>query len=132
MIVQSHSADETALEAEFNQFLSTYREQVANLTEADLLRYKNSVLSNLQETPKNLAELNGRFMESVELGYNDFDFRERLAEQVSASTIESLTAAYDEVTGEQRRALLVKTVNDDQQSILVDLRKLGSVYEYQF
>ncbi len=132
MIVQSHSASEQRLETEFNQFLAHYGEQIANMTEQDLQRYKASVLSNLQETPKNLAELNSRFMESVGLGYMKFDFRQQLAEQVSAVTIESLSQAYNAVTGEQRRALLVETVDDDQESNLVDLRKLGSVYKYDF
>jgi hypothetical protein len=68
----------------------------------------------------------------VGLGYMKFDFRQQLAEQVSAATIESLSQAYNAVTGKQRRALLVETVDDDQESSLVDLRKLGSVYKYDF
>ena len=132
MIVQSPSADEAALQAEFKQFLSAYSEQVEGMTAEDLARYKASVLSNLQESPKNLSELNGRFIESVALGYTDFDFREQLAEEVALASVEILLAAYSAVTDTELRALAVETVDADQDSTLVDLRKKGSVYGYQF
>ena len=132
MIVQSPSADEAALQAEFKQFLSAYSEQVEGMTAEDLARYKASVLSNLQESPKNLSELNGRFIESVALGYTDFDFREQLSEEVALASVESLLAAYSAVTDTELRALAVETVDAGQDSTLVDLRKKGSVYGYQF
>ena len=58
------------IKSEMTGFLATIAEQVASLTEADLQRYKASVLSGLEETPKNLGELNSRFMESLGLGYS--------------------------------------------------------------
>ena len=58
MLVQSPGASESQLEAEFRVFLAAYTEQLSQMTEEDLQRYKTSVLSNLRETPKNLAELN--------------------------------------------------------------------------
>ena len=132
MIVQSPSADEATIKSEMSEFLSAYKEQVAILTELDLQRYKASVLSGLEETPKNLGELNGRFMESLGLGYSAFDFRQQLAIEIGSVTIESLSSAYQAVTTDQFRGLIVETIDADQESVLVDLRKLGTVYEYEF
>ena len=132
MIVQSPSVDEAAIRSEMSGFLATYSEQVAALTEADLQRYKASVLSSLEERPKNLSELNSRFMESLGLGYSDFDFREQLAVEIAAVTIESLSGAYLALSGDELRGLVVETVDADQEGVMVDLRKLGTVYEYEF
>jgi insulysin len=132
LLAQSSSVDEQALRLEFNQFLSGYSDQVALLNDADLSRYKTSVLSNLQETPKNLAELNSRFMESVGLGYRNFDFRDQLAEEVNRVTLSSLNSAYSAVVLNDIRALSVETVAPDQKNTAIDLRKQGSVYQYDF
>jgi len=132
LLAQSSSVDEQALRLEFNQFLSGYSDQVALLNDADLSRYKTSVLSNLQETPKNLTELNSRFMESVGLGYRNFDFRDQLADEVSRVTLSSLNSAYSAVVLNDIRALSVETVAPDQKNTAIDLRKQGSVYQYDF
>ena len=128
----SSSVDEQALRSEFDQFLSGYSDQVALLNDADLSRYKTSVLSNLQETPKNLAELNSRFMESVGLGYRDFDFRDKLADEVSRISLGSLKSAYSAVVLNDIRGLAVETAAPDQKNTAIDLRKQGSVYQYDF
>lgn len=132
LLAQSSSVDEQALRSEFDQFLSGYSDQVALLNNADLNRYKTSVLSNLQETPKNLAELNRRFMESVGLGYRDFDFRDQLAEEVSRVTLSSLNDAFNTVVLNDIRALSVETAAPDQKNTAIDLRKQGSIYQYDF
>ena len=132
MIVQSPTASESELKSEMMTFLAAYQDQVAALSDKDLQRYKSSVLSGLEETPKNLSELNGRFMESLGLGYNGFDFREQLALEIASVTVETLSSAYQAVTAEQIRGLVVETVDGDQESVLVDLRKLATVYQYEF
>ena len=132
LLAQSSSVDEQALRSEFDRFLSGYSDQVALLNDADLSRYKTSVLSSLQETPKNLAELNSRFMESVGLGYTDFDFRDQLADEIRLVTLGSLNIAYSTVVLNDIRALSVETVSPDQKNTAIDLRKQGSVYQYDF
>lgn len=132
MVVQSPTVDEAGIKSEMTGFLSAYSEQMAKLSEADLQRYKASVLSGLEEKPKNLSELNGRFMESLGLGYSDFDFREQLAVEIAAVTIESLGSAYRAVTADELRGLVVETVDIDQEGVMANLRKLTTVYEYEF
>jgi len=132
MIVQSPSVDQATIKTEMTGFLAAFKDQVATLTDADLKRYKASVLSGLEERPKNLGELNGRFMESLGLGYSAFDFRQQLSQEIASVTLESLSNAYGAVTTDQLRGLVVETVDADKASALVDLRKLGTVYEYEF
>ncbi|UVW33912.1 insulinase family protein [SAR92 clade bacterium H455] len=132
MIVQSPSVDQATIKTEMTGFLAAFKDQVATLTDADLKRYKVSVLSGLEERPKNLGELNGRFMESLGLGYSAFDFRQQLSQEIASVTLESLSNAYDAVTTDQLRGLVVETVDADKASALVDLRRLGTVYGYEF
>ena len=132
LLVQSSSVDEQALRSEFDQFLRGFNAQVALLSQEDLDRYKTSVLSNLQETPKNLAELNGRFMESVSLGYNNFDFRQQLAEEISEVSLSGFKNSYKVLVGADSRALSVETADPDQENTAIDLREQGRVYQYEF
>ena len=132
LLVQSSSVNEQALRDEFVQFLDAYLEQVEALTEDDLNRYRSSVLSNLQETPKNLAQLNRRFMESVNLGYNNFDFRPRLAEELFRVDLKSFKQAYRAMVDDQVPVLTVETASPEQKNTALDLREQGSVYRYEF
>lgn len=132
LLVQSPTADVATLYAEYKRFLGTYLEQVMQVTDDDLARYKASVLTNLQETPKNLGELNSRFMESVVLGYADFDFRQQLSAEVSSVTIEQLQAAYKAIAVDEVRGLVVETVTQEAENTAVDLRESGSSYRYTF
>ncbi len=132
LLVQSSSVDEQALRSEFDLFLSGFASQVELLNDSDLARYKASVLSNLQEKPKNLAELNSRFMESVGLGYNNFDFRQQLAKEISRVSLSSLNLAYKTAVISDPRSLSVETADPDQENSAIDLRKRGEVYQYVF
>jgi insulysin len=132
LLVQSSSVGEQALRSEFDQFLRGYTEQVVALKEDDLNRYKNSVLSNLQETPKNLAELNNRFMESIKLGYTDFDFRVLLATEISRVSLSSFTQAYRALVSDDAAVLSVETADPGSKNTTLDLREQGEVYQYQF
>ncbi|MGB0449798.1 MAG: insulinase family protein, partial [Porticoccaceae bacterium] len=132
LLVQSSSVDEQALRSEFDQFLTGYTEQVELLNEEDLNRYKSSVLSNLQETPKNLAELNNRFMESVNLGYSNFDFRQRLSGEISRISLDNLKQAYKAVVDADARILSVETADPGAENTAIDLREEGGVYRYEF
>ena len=132
LLVQSPTADVQMLRSEYDQFLSDYAEEVARLNEADLKRYKTSVLSNLQETPKNLAQLNNRFMESLGFGYSQFDFRQQLADQIAAVTLSSLNRAYSAVVVGDIRGLSVQTAAPEQENTAIDLREQGAVYQYDF
>ena len=132
MLVQSPVADEARLRDEFNQFIANYSADVDGLTSKDIKRYQTSVLNSLEERPKNLGEMNGRFMESVGLGYRQFDFREQLAKEVRAVTADSLQDAYQRILLKNPRALWLQTADASAENTAVDLRKPGQIYEYDF
>jgi secreted Zn-dependent insulinase-like peptidase len=132
MLVQSPVADEQHLRAEFEGFISDYAKTVAELTEEDLSRYQDSLLSSLEEKPKNLAEINGRFMESLALGYRDFDFRAQLGTAIRQVDVAALRRAYQQLLAGQRRAVWVSTAKAGQVNSAVDLRENNETYSYDF
>ena len=110
--IQSPVVSAQQLRTEINGFISEFEEVIENLSEEELERYRRSVLVNIEETPKSLAELSARHWESLQLGFDDFDFRPQLAEQVRAVSKESLQDAYRRLLGQSRRALWVTTLDD--------------------
>ena len=71
-------------------------------------------------------------MESLGLGYSGFDFRQQLTAEIASVTIKSLSSAYEAVTSDQLRGLVVETIGGDQEGVMVDLRRSGMIYEYEF
>ena len=132
MLAQSPVADEAALRAEFEGFLASYTEQVSALTEDDLQRYQLSILGSLEETPKNLSEMNGRFLESLEMGYEEFDFRTQLAAAIRKVSILELQQAYASILAQQARSLWLQTAEPGNQNTALDLRDKHGSYSYDF
>ncbi len=132
MLAQSPVADEQQLRDEFEGFINDYAATVAELTEQDLSRYQDSLLSNLEEKPKNLAEMNGRFMESLGLGYRDFDFRAQLGAAIRDVDIDTLQLAFQQLLQDKRRAVWVSTTGIGQSNSAVDLRDNNGSYSYDF
>ncbi len=89
----------------FNQFAAT----LESMSEAEIARHRQSVLTNVEEFPKSLAELIGRHQESLVLAYDDFDFRQMLAVEVRATTRENLLARYRKMLLGARRGLWLTT-----------------------
>ncbi len=105
--IQSPVATSDRLQQEVNRFLVDFSETVAAMTDEDLNRIRSSVLANIEEAPKNLGELANRHLESLDLDYEGFDFRSRLAREVREVGLEELKQAYMTLLPEQRRALWV-------------------------
>lgn len=132
MLVQSPIADEVELRREFELFIDDFAEDVERLSEADLQRYKDSLLSSLTEKPKNLGELNGRFMESLKLGYKSFDFRTQLAAAINDVSVASLQKSYQQIIANDSRRLWVTTAAMGEDDTAIDLRIDGQHYRYDF
>lgn len=105
MYVQSPTADHLTLKAEIEHFLQDQKAAVNALEEADLSRYKLSVLSVLEERPKNIIELAGRHLEDLSLDHEQFDFREKLAEAVREISLQEIKDLYGSWMNGARRAL---------------------------
>ena len=113
MIVQSPVADEAKLRHEFAEFLKGFTATINELSEQDLDRHKQALLVNILEPPKNLAEMNARFAESIRLGYGDFQFRSQLSQAISAVTVSEIRFAYDRILLNDPRRVWVQTSNGD-------------------
>lgn len=113
LYVQSPTVGPADLMTEIEGFLQAQKATLEDLDATDLARHQQSVLSVLEERPKNLFELAGRHRESLALDFEDFDFRERLASAIRSVSREQLTATYDELLGEARRGLWLSTAGGD-------------------
>ena len=102
------------------------------LTEVDLRRYKDSLLSRLSEKPKNLSELNGRFIESLDVGYKDFDYRGKLIDAIDTISIDSLQKGYQQIFANDSRSLWVTTAAMGENDTAIDLRVDSQYYRYDF
>jgi len=135
--IQSPVVSAEQLRTEINDFISGFEQVVKDVSKEELERYRRSVLVNIEETPKSLAELSARHWESLQLGFDGFDFRPKLAEQVRAVSKESLLDAYRRLLGGSSRALWVTTLDDNTKKAVaagVDRKQLkaasGGSYRY--
>ncbi len=132
--IQSPQSSVPDLKQEIDNFLVSFEQTSAALSEADLNRFKSALLANIEEKPKNLAEQVGRHQESTYLGYDNFEFRDQLVEQIESITPASLLAAYQRLFIEGSRQLwLVTRQQDAAESKSAGESLLGSgdgVYAY--
>lgn len=110
--IQSPVVSAQQLRAEIEGFITGFGKVIKGLSEEELERYRRSVLVNIEEAPKSLAELNARYRESLQLGFEHFDFRSQLASQVRTVSRVSLLDAYQRLLETSSRALWVTTLDD--------------------
>ena len=107
--IQSPHSSEKKLENEINIFLIDFEQELDALSEDDLLRFKAALLANIEEKPQNVREQAARHKESLYLGYDDFQFRKLLVEQIKAIDNNELAAAYQRLFIDGSRRLMVTT-----------------------
>jgi secreted Zn-dependent insulinase-like peptidase len=130
--IQSPVVSAQQLRAEIDGFIADFGKVIEALSEEELERYRRSVLVNIEETPKSLAELSARHWESLQLDFEHFDFRIQLAEQVRAVSKASLLDTYQRLLAASNRALWVTTLDDgDKKAVAVgvDYEKLKTASE---
>lgn len=107
---QSPRTDASRLMVEMEQFLSARCRVLGTLDDAELDRFKQATLADIEERPKNMLEQAARHQENLALDYRDFDFRPRLAAAVRAATLVDLNGECGRVFGpQQRRGLWIAT-----------------------
>lgn len=107
---QSPRADAARLMLEMEQFLAARCQALDAMDDADLDRFKQATLADIEERPKNMLEQAARHNESLALDYGNFDFRPRLAAAVRAETLVDLKGECGRVFGpQQRRGLWIAT-----------------------
>ncbi|MCK9468676.1 MAG: insulinase family protein [Porticoccaceae bacterium] len=110
--VQSPGHDSELLQKEIDAFLERFESRLNELDEEGFERIRQAVLAGIEEQPKNVMELAGRHLESMQLGYNDFDFRPQLAAAIRTVSLDELHAAYSRVLRGDRQGLWVLSSRD--------------------
>ncbi|MGK2914220.1 MAG: insulinase family protein [Porticoccaceae bacterium] len=123
--VQSPMEVSASLMEEISGFLVRFETTIAQLSDADLERYRQAVLTGIEERPKNIVELTARHQESLLLGFSDMDFREQLVRAVLGVTRDSLLAAYRRIALVASRGLWVTTLDKSSAEQCVDREALA-------
>jgi len=103
MLVQSPDYALDEITAAVDEFVAAQPARAGELSEAVLEQLKASVIGRVTEQPKNLAELNGRFFESLNYAQTQFDFRQQVAAAVGAVTLDDLQVAVARLASQRQR-----------------------------
>lgn len=119
LYIQSPHSSVQQLEQYINEFLIGFEETLTSLNEVDLQRFKSALLANIEEKPHNVLEQAARHQESLYLGYDDFQFRKKLVEQVKVLSLSGLQEAYRRLFMDgSRRLWLVTSHVEPTQAVL--------------
>lgn len=133
MIVQSPVASAQELQAEFNDFNQSFSSHIEQLSSEELDRHKRALLINIEKEPDNLSELNARYLQSIKLGYENFDFREKLAASITSLTMAEIQDAYRRLVLDKPRRLWVQTEDKNTvNSKTKDSMKVDQHYLFPF
>ncbi|MGO1233636.1 MAG: insulinase family protein [Marinobacter sp.] len=129
LIVQSPTADGTAIDNAVADFAESFTEQLGNLDEKRLDREKQAVISKLLENDRQLDDISGRYWREIDRQNHQFNSREQLADAIRQVTLEELRATFRQTMLERERALQVVTNTDEsnEKDILEQLRQRPSM-----
>ncbi|MEX0605336.1 MAG: insulinase family protein [Marinobacter sp.] len=108
-IVQSPGATAEEIDTATQKFSETFADTLKNMTEADLEREKQAVISRLLERERSLGEISERFWREIDRGQTDFNSREELADAVRKVSHDDLIASYESAVIKRSQALKVIT-----------------------
>jgi len=81
-VVQSPVADAQSLINTTTDFLTEFRSTIAAMTPVQFDAHKQGLLTKLLEQDKNLAARGARYWADLDVGFTEFDSRERIAAQI--------------------------------------------------
>lgn len=90
-VVQSPVANPLQLEQAYDHFLDQSAAQLQQLTESDLERFRQSLISRINRRDNSISERSARFWRELDRGNTAFDTREQLTRAVSAVTARQLS-----------------------------------------
>ncbi|MBV0932718.1 insulinase family protein [Marinobacterium weihaiense] len=134
LVVQSPGTDPFVLAAEYAEFLADQRQRLNSLSDADLSRYKQSLLSRINARDNSLSERTSRLWRELDRDNTDFDTRERLSAHTRDLSREELSEMLDALMARQ---LLIRnfgaTVDEDvkQQALSDDDARLNALKQDQ-
>lgn len=113
LYIQSPGSSERILKKEITGFIKDFKQALAAMTKSDLQRFKNALLTDITQQSRNIFEETARHHESLYLGFDTFQFREKLAKQVNKIDLQSLLTAYQRVCIDGSRRLWLITEHGD-------------------
>ncbi|PVZ66288.1 insulinase family protein [Pelagibaculum spongiae] len=96
-VIQSPVADPKELTIRIDAFLEQQSQAMSELSDADLMQYKQGLIGDLRKKDTSLAARNGRLFGSIEEQDYSFDLRERIAQAVEAVTKDQLVESYQQL-----------------------------------
>ena len=93
-IVQSPNYSESDILQAIDDFLTTYPETLNKMSIKEFEQHQEGLVTRLLETPKNLGTYSKRLWNDIDLVTPDFDTRKKIADLVSAITLEEMQAFY--------------------------------------
>jgi insulysin len=106
LVVQSPTTDVATINQKMDLFLDQFEDQLKTLNTEDLDRFKNSVLSRINERERTLGDRTGRFWENLDEGHLQFDWREQRTNAIMKLTAKDLVSALNAM---RDRAFVVQT-----------------------
>ncbi|NMT63551.1 insulinase family protein [Marinobacter orientalis] len=128
-VVQSPEASSEKIDKAVREFSQTFKSTLAQMSEQDLEREKEAVISNLMEQDRRLGEISERYWREIDRGQTGFDSREKLAEAINGVSHETLIKTLEEQVIERQKALRVFTADDapDNNDVISQLMQRPSV-----
>ncbi len=95
-IIQSPTAPSKQLLDETERFLQQFELSLINMSPDDYLAHQEGLVQKLLEKPKNLREKTNRYWQEIDKGNDQFDTMKVIAEQVQATSIQTLSEYFEQ------------------------------------
>lgn len=105
-VVQSPVADPQQLEQAYQHFLDQATQRLQQLSEADLERFRQSLISRINQKDKSISERASRLWRELDRGNLAFDTREQLTAATQEITLAQLSTRLEQL---RQRQLLVRS-----------------------
>lgn len=112
LVVQSPEATADEIEQAVEAFSHQFEGELAAMTEADLDREKQAVISRLLQQERRLSEVSQRYWQEIDRQVDTFDTRQQLADAVRQVSRDQLIQVYRDALLEHQASLLV--ITDEQ------------------
>ncbi|WP_152208642.1 insulinase family protein [Marinobacter changyiensis] len=128
-IVQSPSATAEEIDTATREFSQAFADTLQQMTEAELEREKQAVISGLLERERSLGDISERFWREIDRGETDFNSRQQLADAVREVDHADLIASYESAVIERSKALKVITTDEpgNMKAVIEQLRERPTV-----
>ena len=127
-VVQSPNASATEINEAVAAFASDFADTLANMSESDLKREKQAIISKLLEKDRRLGEISERYWQEIDRGDTNFDSRQAMANAIRRVSKEQLMNVLQSKLIDRDQALRTFTQSEPSSEQAL----LDSLYERPF